>query len=133
MENDVDTPRVGRNAQTTWVRYLLIALICEKIIQHMVVTGAFYFNWGDIRSTVAVAPDILMVSGALVAVLFMLSLWGMLARRKWAVSLVMALAIFDMFGELIAQGTVAIMITVSFLVAAILLALALLYWRQGWR
>jgi hypothetical protein len=127
---EVNTRRVDRNAKTTWIRYLLIALIFEKIVQHIVVTCAFYFNWGDIRSTVAVNPSILMVSGAVVAVLFILSLWGMLTQQKWANNLVIALALFDMLGEFVAQGTIIIAMTVSFLVATILLILALLYRRQ---
>jgi hypothetical protein len=30
--------------KTTWVKYILIALVFEKIIQHIVVTIALYFN-----------------------------------------------------------------------------------------
>ena len=47
--------------------YLLIILLIEKVIQHVVVTISFYFNISDIRSTVAVDYDFLMVSGAVVA------------------------------------------------------------------
>jgi hypothetical protein len=113
-----------------WVKYILIALVFEKIIQHIVVTIALYFNWAQIGSTVAVDPSILMILGAVVAVLFILSLWGMVTQQKWAINLVIALALFDIIGEFVAQGTIIITITVSFLVATILLILALLYRRQ---
>jgi hypothetical protein len=130
MESEVDTHRAARNAKTGWVKYVLIALVFEKIIQHIVVTIAFYFNWGDIGSSVVVNPNVLMVLGAVVAVLFILSLWGMVTQQKWAINLVMALALFDIIGEFVAQGTLTIAITVSFLVATILLILTLLYRRQ---
>ena len=86
-----------------------------------------------IRSTVAVNPDILLISGAVVAGLFMLSLWGMLGKKRWAINLAMALAIFDIIGEFIAQGTIRIVITVSFLTALTLLVLTLLLRRQWLR
>jgi hypothetical protein len=54
----------------------------------------------------------------------------MLTQQNWASNLVIALALFDMIGEFIAQGRIDIVITVSFLVATILLILALLYRRQ---
>jgi hypothetical protein len=130
MENEVDTRRATRNARTVWVKYILIALVFEKIIQHIVVTVAFYFNWEDIGSTVAVNPSILMILGAVVAVLFALSLWGMVTQQKWAINLVIALALFDIVGEFVAQGTITIVINVSFLGATILLILTLLYRRQ---
>jgi hypothetical protein len=109
----------------TWVKYALLILIVEKIVQHVVVTLALYFNWRDTSSTVAVNPAILMVAGAAVAILFALCLWGMLSRKTWALSLLIGLAIFDILGEFIAQGTLAIAINVSFLVAIALLVLAI--------
>lgn len=130
MNNKEDTYRIARKAKTSWVKYILIALIIEKIIQHIAVTIAFYFNWRDIGSTVAVNPSILMILGAIVAVLFILSLWGMITQQKWVINLVIALALFDIIGEFVAQGKISIVITVSFLVATILLILALLYRRQ---
>jgi hypothetical protein len=109
----------------------LIALVFEKIVQHIVVTLAFYFNWAGIASTVVVNPSLLMILGAVVAVLFALSLWGLLMQRTWAINLVTALALFDILGEFVAQGTLMITMTVSFLVATILLVLALWYRRQA--
>ena len=108
----------------------MLVLIVEKIVQHCFVTLAFYFNWRDIGSTVAVSPELLMVAGAAVAILFALSLWGMLSGKRWALSLLIALALFDILGEFVAQGTLAIKINVSFLVAITLLVLAIVY-RRG--
>jgi hypothetical protein len=110
--------------------YLLILLVIEKIIQHIVVTFALYLNWQNIASTVAVSPTALMVAGAMVAVLFAIALWGMLTKRAWTLKLIIALALFDMVGEFVAQGRIDIMINVSFIVATLLLILCLIYRRQ---
>lgn len=115
------------------MKYVLMALVLEKIVQHVVVTLAFFFDWRDIGSTVVVRPSILMVLGAVVAVAFSLSLWGLGTGRKWALDLVIALALFDMVGEFVAQGRISIVITVSFLVATVLLVLTLFYRRQEHR
>jgi hypothetical protein len=118
--------------KSRWVYYLLVLLTIEKIIQHIFVTLAFYFNWADIAATVAVSPTILMVLGAIVAILFVLSLWGMTRKKTWAVNLVIALALFDIIGEFVAQGGIYILINVSFIVAILLLILASIYRRQVW-
>ena len=127
MENKKNTGNTAKNVKTIWIRYLLIALIFEKSIQHIFVTIAFYFNWEDIGSTVVVSPKILMILGAIVAVLFILGLWGIITQQKWAINLIIALALFDIIGEFVAQGKIGIMITVSFIVAIILLILSLFY------
>ena len=119
-----------RSPKTAWPRLALIILVSEKIIQHLFVTMAFYFNWGEIASTVVVNSDILMILGAVVAVLFVISLWGLITLRKWTTDLVLGLALFDIIGEFVAQGRIGIAITVSFVVATILLILTLLYRRQ---
>ncbi len=119
--------------KSNWIYYLLILLIVEKIIQHVFVTLSFYFNWTDIASTVVVSPMILMILGGLVAVLFIFSLWGMIKKRSWAINLVIALALFDMVGEFVAQGKIGIAMTWSFLVATLLLVLALTVRRQSAR
>ena len=116
--------------KSNWVRHLLILLIIEKIIQHIFVTLAFYFNWADLISTVVVSPTILMILGALIAVLFMLSFWGMMRKQLWSIPLVIFLALFDIIGEFVAQGKFGIRITVSFIVAILLLILALMYRRR---
>ena len=110
--------------------YVLILLVIEKIIQHVFVTYAFYTNLGDIASTVAVSPTVLMVAGAIVAILFVIALWGMLKKKPWTLKLLIALALFDMLGEFVAQGVICIVLNVSFIVATLLLILALLYLRQ---
>lgn len=113
-----------------WLQVVILLLVIEKIIQHIVVTAAFARDWGGIRATAAVPPDVLLVLGAIVAVLFMLALWGFIRRRLWAVNLALALALFDMLGEFLAQGTLGIQLNVSFLVASTLLILCLAYRRQ---
>ena len=116
--------------KSNWVYYLLLLLLVEKTIQHIVVTLAFYFNWKDIASTVAVSPTVLMILGTIVAVLFAISLWAMITKRVWVIKLVIALALFDMVGEFVAQGRIDILITVSFIVATLLLILAAVYRKQ---
>ena len=115
-----------KHQNRAWVRYIMLALLAEKVIQHVFVTAAFFFNWGDIRSTVAVSPTALMIAGAGLAVLFALALWAVAGRRLWATKLVVALALCDIVGEFIAQGTLGIELNVSFVVATTLLVLALL-------
>ncbi len=118
-------PDARRKRSRAWVRYALLLLTLEKTIQHAVVTLAFAFDWGGIRSTVAVSADLLMVLGGCVTVLFGLSFWGLIRQRLWAQRLVIGLALFDIVGEFVAQGTPGISLTVSFLVAIALLVLAL--------
>ena len=112
---------------------LLIVLVVEKIIQHIVVTLAFYFDWWNISATVVVESRVLMVLGLGAALAFACALWAMVTQRKWASNLIIALALFDIVGEFVAQGTIGILITVSFLVAILLLVLAFFYRRQAAR
>lgn len=116
--------------KSNWTYPLLILFIVEKIVQHTIVTLAFYFNWKDIVATVAVSPVTLMILGALVTVLFVISLSGMIMKRSWAIKLIVALALFDIIGEFIAQGRIDIVITLSLIIATLLLILALRYRRQ---
>jgi hypothetical protein len=116
--------------KSNWVYYGLVLLAVEKIVQHIFVTLAFYFNWNDIASTVVVSPRFLMVAGAIVTLLFVLSLWGLLKKQTWAINLLTALALFDLLGEFVAQGRFVISMTISFLMAALLLILSLVYRRQ---
>lgn len=113
-----------------WLKGLVALLLAEKIIQHITVTLAFYFNWDNIRTSLVVDPDVLMASGAFVAVLFAVAFWGFLQGRLWVTNLSIGLALFDIVGEFVAQGKIAILITVSFLVAIILLVAALSYRKQ---
>ena len=109
---------------SNWRYSLLIVLVIEKIIQHGFVTLAFYFNWKDIASTVVVSPAALMILGAFIGLCFAVSLWGILRKQTGAIKLVGTLAVFDIIGEFVAQGRLDIVITVSFLVAVLLLILA---------
>ena len=113
--------------RSNWVYYGLVLLTIEKIVQHIIVTLAFYYNWRDIASTVFVSPTFLMISGAMIAILFIISLWGLLNKQVWGINLLTALAVFDMVGEFVAQGRIAITITISFLVAASWFILCLVY------
>ena len=131
MQEEHTPTAATRPPRTDWARVALLVLVVEKIVQHIVVTVAFYFNWRDIGSTVVVSPTVLMVLGAGVAVAFAVSLWGLLRRREWAVNLVIALALFDIVGEFVAQGRIGIRITVSFVVAIVLLILSILHQGQG--
>jgi hypothetical protein len=112
------------------LRMLLIILAGEKVVQHAVVTAAFAGNWRDIDATVVVSPLALLVLGATAGVAFAVALWGLIRRRLWAVNLLVALALFDLVGEFVAQGRLDITCTVSFLVAGCLLVLALIYRRR---
>jgi hypothetical protein len=111
----------------TRLRGILVVLTIEKIIQHVVVTAAFYFDWRAIASTVAVDATALMIIGALLALLFVVAFWGLVGRRRWVAGLLIGLALCDILGEFVAQGTVIIAVTVSFVVATVLLIVALLY------
>jgi len=117
-------------SRNRWIRYALVILILEKILQHSFVTIAFHADIGGIRSKVAVPADLLMVSGAIAALLYMVSLWGMIAGRKWAIPLVAGLALFDLVGEFIAQGRWDIRIPVSFIVAILILILVFISRRR---
>ncbi len=114
-----------------WTYYVLILLAVEKLIQHIVVTLAFFFDWKGIGATVVVSPRVLMILGGIVAVLFAVSLWGLLKKQAWSINLLIALAVFDLVGEFVAQGRFAIEMTISFLSAGLLLILSLLYLRQN--
>ena len=105
-------------------RRLLIALAFEKIIQHATVTTALLTNWHDIRGTVVVGYRWLTTLGALIGLFYAISLVGLLRGRHWSLRLITILALADVVGEFIAQGTLSITITVSFIVALIILLLA---------
>jgi hypothetical protein len=112
---------------STWLKVALFAVVVEKIIQHVTVTLAFVFNWRDIAATVVVSPTLLIVGGAIVALLFVLALWGLLSGKPWTAALLTGLALFDLIGEFVAQGRLGIHITISFLMAIVLLVLSLVY------
>lgn len=100
---------------------VLLILSFEKFIQHMVVTYAFYVDSSEIRQTVAVDYEILMISGFLIGILFLINILFLVQGKRFSFIILFFLALFDFVGEFIAQGTSAIEITVSFFVASVIL------------
>jgi hypothetical protein len=127
------TTTLSPERRRTFLDYALLLLVVEKIVQHTVVSLAFYFNWTNIASSVVVQTTVLLVLGLIVIVLFCLALYGLLRHTGWSTSLILGLAIFDIIGEFIAQGTIVIDVTVSFLAAWLLLVLAALQKRRDSR
>jgi hypothetical protein len=107
------------------ISYLLVILLVEKIVQHTFVSLAFLYDIGGVRSTVAVDYRALMISGAVLAILFAVALPVLVQRKHWSLYWVMLLAASDIIGEFIAQGTVFVTINVSIIVAVILLFLCI--------
>ena len=97
----------------------------EKIVQHVFVSLAFLYDIGGVRSTVAVDYRALMISGAVIAILFVVALPALVQRKRWSLYLVALLAVSDIIGEFIAQGTVFVAINISLIVATILLLLCI--------
>ena len=117
---------------TAWMRVLIVLLAVEKVIQHIAVTLAFVFDVGDIRAGMALDFHFFMVAGAVEALLFAIGAWGIIQAKPWAKRLLLALALFDIVGEFVAQGTLLITINVSILVAITLLCVSMAY-RQAQR
>ena len=126
IKQNVKTPKKSKPI----LGYVLIILLIEKAIQHVIVTISFFYNISDIRSTVAVEYNFLMISGAVVSVLFVVALWGILKKRNWGIILAAALAVFDIIGEFVAQGTIFITIMISILVVIVLLILCPFAYRN---
>lgn len=114
-----------------WLRVVTLLLVAEKVIQHTAVTVAFVLDFGRIRGSVALDYRLFMVTGAASAILFALSGWALARRKAWARWLIVALALADIAGEFVAQGTLMIVINVSFVVALALLVLAPLLRREA--
>lgn len=115
-----------------WMRVVLVLLAVEKVIQHVAVTVALFFDVRNIRTGLALDFRFFLVAGAVEALLFALGGWGVLSAKPWAKRLLLVLALMDIIGEFVAQGTLLITINVSFLVAVALLGLSLAY-RQAQR
>ncbi|MDO9444524.1 MAG: hypothetical protein Q7K37_04350 [Dehalococcoidia bacterium] len=113
----------SRRSVSDW---LLLAIAVEKTVQHTFITWAFAANRFELRPQVVPPWEVLMVSGGVVAVLFAVAVFGLWRWRGWAPTLLVALALFDIGGEFVGQGTVVIEIVLSFIVAVVLLPLA---WR----
>ena len=105
-------------------RVLLFVLALEKTVQHAVVSWAFAADAFELRTDVAVDYRWLLALGALAGALYALALLGLRRRRRWSLWLLAGLALFDLVGELVAQGTLAIAITLSWVVALVVLLLS---------
>lgn len=106
-------------------RVVLILLLGEKAIQHVFVTAAFALDAASFREDAPFDYRWFLISGSIVAVLFAVALVGYLGRRRWSLQLAIALAVFDIVGEFVYQGGLNILITISLLVAVVVLFLAL--------
>lgn len=109
---------------------VLAILSVEKFVQHMVVTVAFLVNNDGIRSSVAVDYRVLMITGFIVGVLFAVNIPFLLKQRVNSFRLLLGLAVFDVIGEFIAQGTFAIKVVVSFIVAWAIILLVAAHWTR---
>lgn len=107
------------------ISYLLILLVVEKVVQHTFVSLAFLYDIGGVRSTVAVDYRALMVTGAVLAVLFAVAVPAQIQKKRWSLYSVALLAASDIIGEFIAQGTVFVTINISLIIATILLFLCI--------
>jgi hypothetical protein len=96
----------------------------EKVVQHAFVTWAFAANQFELREQVAVSYEVLMIVGGAAAVGFAGATAGLWQRRMWSIRVLVGLATLDFVGEFVAQGTVFIDITLSFVVAVTILLLA---------
>ena len=101
---------------------LLLVLSIEKVVQHLFVTYAFAIDMGDIRDSVVIHHTPLMIVGFVVGLLFAVSARLQYRNERRGYLLLLYLALFDFIGEFVAQGTFAIEIVVSIIVAAIILA-----------
>ena len=110
-----------------WLRLLLLLLLCEKVIQHGAVTIAFALDLAHLRARVAADYRFFLFAGVALTILYALCVWGLLRRKTWISRAIATLALVDIVGEFLAQGTVLIAVTVSFLVAVVLLVLSALY------
>ncbi len=110
--------------------YILMILSFEKFIQHMVVSYAFLNDVSGIRNSVVVDYRYLVISGLIVGFLFLIDIPFIYRRKPFSFILLFFLALFDFIGEFIAQGTILIDITVSFIVASIIIILLISYRKR---
>ena len=89
----------------------------------MFVTYALITNLGGIRQEVSLDFRFFVISGFPVGILFLFAFFLLLRRNQLSLRILLYLALFDVIGEFVAQGTIFITITVSFLVATLILIL----------
>ncbi len=109
--------------QRSITNYLLLILSLEKIIQYVVVSLSLFYDYGGVRSTIAVDYRALLVSGAVIAFLFGVAFLALIQEKRWGVHLLILLAAFDIVGEFVAQGTLLVTINISIIVASVTLLL----------
>ena len=112
------------------ILYVLLAVSIEKTIQHIVVAVSLAWNVGSLRSTLAVDYSVVMVVSAALAMLFGMALAGLRRKRAWSVSLLGLLGASDIVGEFIVQGGMVKVVTVSLIVAVVLLIVAMIAYRM---
>ena len=110
---------------------VLRILLAEKVVQHIVVTGAFATDQATFRDDAPFDHRWFLVTGGVAAALFVLALYGHLHRRRGTLQLMVALALFDIVGEFVYQGSPNIVITISLLVATAILLLAIAELRHS--
>jgi len=116
------------NEKRSLLAVALAALACEKTVQHVFVTLAFLLGYGGIRESVVVDYRVLVVVGSVLAVLFAASVPLVWRGRERGFALLFALGVFDVASEFVAQGTFAIHVVVSSLVAWAIVLLSLARW-----
>lgn len=109
---------------------VLVILSLEKFVQHMTVTYAFWKNLSGIQESVSFDYRFFMISGFLVGILFLANIPFLIQRKRFSFRLLLFLALFDFIGEFVAQGPHMLDITVSFLVALLILLILILNKRQ---
>jgi hypothetical protein len=103
---------------------LLGVLSVEKVIQHTFVTWAFVADRFEIRESVELDYRVLAAAGLGVGALFGVALYALIGALAWRYRLLIALALVDIVGEFLAQGTLAITLMVSFIVALVILVVS---------
>jgi hypothetical protein len=113
-------------AKLSFPLIFLMILSLEKFVQHMVVTYAFVMDLRGVRQFVFFDYRIFMFTGFFIGILFLLSFILMTRRARLGLNLLFFLALFDFVTEFVAQGTMNIEVTVSILVATLIIVLYLL-------
>lgn len=113
-----DRAEVPRRSKS---QILLLLLSIEKVVQHLFVTYAFAVDLGDIRASVVIHHIPLMIVGFVVGLLFAVSARLQFNNERRGYLLLLYLALFDFVSEFVAQGTLAIEIVFSIVVATIIL------------
>ncbi len=123
-------PSIGTSTKRSPAKILLLVLSVEKVVQHLFVTYAFAVDLGGIRDSVVIHHVPLMVVGSAVGVLFAISARLQFKNERTGYVLLLGLGLFDFISEFFAQGTLAIEVVLSIVVATIIL-LTLFFARRS--